>query len=368
MIQQEYFGFNSINMLENILKNGAPRNIFLVTGRESFESCGAQKKLVGIFKNTNCDFTRFCDFSPNPKLEEIENGFDLFQQRRYDCIIGIGGGSSIDVAKSIKMLYFQVDGRKLPLVAIPTTAGSGSEATFFIVYYKGNEKQSKGNPNLTLPDYSICDPQFTLNLPKEITASTGMDALCQAIESYWSVHSTEESKKFAEHAIRMSMGNLEQAVNNPSKESRESMLKAANLAGKAINLTKTTACHSISYPVTYHFDVPHGHAVSLTLAEMLVYNSHVTEEDCNDRRDVDYIKRTMNEIANFLGVENVEEAYDKIKNFMASIGLETRLSNLGIDKKSKEIIVQEGFRPERVKNNPRLLTEEKLRRILENIY
>ena len=368
MKQQEYFGFNSIDNLKHILENEKLKDVFLVTGKKSFETCGAQNKIFEIFEKVGCNFSRFYSFSTNPKLEEISYGFDLFNKKEYDGIIGVGGGSTIDVAKSIKLFSFQNSGKKLPLIIIPTTTGSGSESTYFIVCYSGKDKQSKGDSEVTLPNYVMCDPQFTLSLPEEITASTGMDALCQAIESYWSIYSTDKSREFARQSIYISLGNLEQVVNNPSRESRENMLRAANLAGKAINLTKTTACHSISYPITSYFNVPHGHAVGLTLGEMLVFNSQISEEDCNDWRGVDYVKKRTKEIVKMFRAENIGEAYDKIKNLMKSIGLETKLSDLDINKEGLNIIIKKGFKPERVKNNPRNLTEEDLKKILKKLH
>jgi alcohol dehydrogenase len=363
----EFFGIGSVRNLEKIFSEESTKNIFLVTGGDSYTTCGAQKKIKEILNSVGCNFYRFSDFSPNPKLVEIEKGLEFFEKENDDLIVSVGGGSTIDVAKAIKLFYFKKTKIKIPLIAIPTTAGSGSEATHFIVYYIGKEKQSQGDPEITLPDYTILDPQFTRNLPREITAVTGMDALSQAIESYWCINSIDESKIYAEEAIKLVIKNLERCVNSPSDESREKMLRASNLAGKAINLTKTTACHSIAYPITSYFGIPHGHAVALTLPEMLLYNSDCTKKDCNDKRGAEYVGEIIKKIANLLGEENVEETAKKIKNLMGLIGLKTKLSELGIDKDRAEIIIKNGFKPERVKNNPRLLTEEGLRKILKKI-
>jgi len=368
MPQQEYFGFESINNLKNILEKENAKNIFLVTGRSSYEICGAKKEIEEILRDSEVGFKKFCDFSANPKLEDIEKGFRLFNERKYDLIVGVGGGSAIDVAKAIKLFNFQKTENKVPLVEIPTTAGSGSEATYFIVYYIEKEKQSKGEPEITLPNYSICDPQFTLSLPKKIAASTGIDALAQAIESYWSINSTEQSKKYSEQAIKLVFENLEKAVNSDDEKAKEKMLLAANLAGKAINIAKTTACHAIAYPMTSYFKIPHGHATGLTLGEMLVYNSNIANEDCNDKRGIEYVKQTIDELIEIIGAKDAEDACAKIKNLMKSVELETRLSKLGIDKDGIEIIIKNGFSPERVKNNPRDLTEDGLRKILHKIY
>ncbi len=358
MPQQEYFGFGAIEKLDEIVGG---KKIFLVSGKNSFEVSGAKEVL------DKQNYNRFWDFSPNPKIEDIQKGFEIFEKENYDFIVAVGGGSVIDTAKAIKLFYYEKTERKTPLVAIPTTAGSGSEATYFIVYYIGKEKQSKGDVNVTLPNYVICDPELTVSLPRKVTASTGMDALGQAIESYWCINSTEKSKKYARESINLLVGNLEQAVNSGLREAKEKVMKASNLAGKAINISKTTACHSIAYPITSYFQIIHGHAVSLTLGEMLVYNSKVGE-DCLDSRGEEYVKKNIFEICEMLGVLNPLEGKDKIKRLMQGIGLKTKLRELGLSLKDVELIVEKGFNPERIKNNPRLLTKDNLKKVLGDIY
>jgi len=232
----------------------------------------------------------------------------------------------------------------------------------------GKTKYSLAHQEWMLPAYVFLDPMLTLNLPKYITASTGIDALCQAVESYWSAQSTEESKEYARKAITMVLENLEPAVNNPSLQNREAMLVAANLAGKAINISKTTACHSVSYPLTSYFGVSHGHACALTLAEMCLYNSDVTDNDCLDKRGTVYVKSILSELCGLFEVENSEEMQHKIDQLMDKIGLSRKLQDLRIyTPEHHDIIVANGFNPERVKNNPRELTEEALRDILRKI-
>ncbi len=377
-MQVEFIGIGTINKLKEIIEEHSPSNIFLVTGKYSFEKCGA-KAIIGDFLRSY-NVIHFFDFEANPKLKDIEKGIEIFKRNYCDFVIAVGGGSVMDIAKSVNILSFnqgspvgyvkgekKIQSKGTTLVAIPTTAGSGSEATRFAVVYIDKTKYSLEN-DFMLPDYAIIDPQFTMTLPKSITASTGMDALCQAIESYWCINSTDESKAYAKEATKLVMKNLPNAVNNPSKESREAMAKAAHLAGKAINISKTTAPHAISYPITSYFNVPHGHAVALTLHSILVYNSHVTEEDFLDKRGVNYVKKIISEIIKLLDAENVEDANNKIKNLMEEIGLSIRLSDLGINTDDKiEIIIKNGFNPGRVANNPRKLTEEALRRILNEI-
>lgn len=375
VMQEVFFGYGSISNLKKILERHNPKSVFVVAGKKSYESCGAKAAIERILVNRR--FEVFSDFSPNPKIEEVKNGLEIFRKGEFDFIISVGGGSSLDTGKCISVLCrsehdpsetikgnMQPECPKIPLVAIPTTSGTGSESTQFAVVYFGKEKYSFDKPAL-LPDYAIIDPDFTTSLPKEITASTGMDALCQAIESYWAITSTEESRKFAKEAIVLIINSLENDVNNPDRKTREAMALASNLSGKAINMTRTTACHAVSYPITSYFGIPHGHAVGLTLPSMIIFNSTSDGSDLNEKRGLEYLERTMKELFSFLGTRNEKEAATRIENLMKNIGLETSLSRLGIN--DIEIIIKNGFNAQRVGRNPRLLTENSLRRILEDI-
>ena len=375
----EYLGYNSIKNLCKILEKHSFHKIFLITGKDSFEKTIIKKVILEILNDY--DFFQFNDFSPNPKITDIKKGLELFKKQRFDVIISVGGGSVIDMGKCISILSanhgspedFVLKKKKIinrgpSLIRIPTTAGSGSEATHFAVVYIDKSKYSLGDSDYMQPEYIIVDPLFTQNLPKNLTAISGLDAFTQAIESYWNINSTTKSKNYAKKAIELIMKNLLEVVHNPSKESRYNMAIAANFSGKAINITKTTACHAISYPITSYFNVPHGHAVALTLPSMLVFNSNVNQGDINDPRGVNYVKNTMNKLISIINVSNFTKAKEKIKNLIKNIGLETNLGKLGIKTQDDiEIIIKNGFNPERVKNNPRLLTETQLRSILEDI-
>ncbi|MFH1641368.1 MAG: phosphonoacetaldehyde reductase [Nanoarchaeota archaeon] len=379
MPQIAYVGKGTVNKLKEILQKHNPINIFLVTGKFSFEKSGAKEALNPILKKYN--LIHFYDFDPNPKLEDAKKGIKIFKENNCDFVIAVGGGSAIDTAKLINIFaandvgkpedyvngYEKIENKGVPLVAIPTTSGSGSEATRFASFNLGKIKSSLGT-KLIIPNYAIVDSQLTMSLPRYQTACTGMDALAQGIESYWSVYSTEKSKEYANETIKIALNSLREAVNNPTEESKEEMAKASYLSGKAINITMTTACHAISYPLTSYFNIPHGHAAALTLAKLLVYNSKVTEEDVIDKRGVGYVKKTIQEIVDLFGVTSAEEAADKIEELMKKIGLSTKLSEAGVKTEDEiEIVIKNGFNPARVKNNPRKVTEEALRRILDEI-
>jgi len=366
MEQKEYFGFGSIKQLDDILKETLAENILLVTGKESYRRCGAKYHLGKILETKNV--RTFNDFSSSPKFEELDKGYNQLADNVPDLILGVGGGSVLDSAKFMKLKFFADSAREIPLVAIPTTAGSGSEATSFIVCYKNKEKQSLGIPNITLPDYSILDPSLTLSMSPNLLASSGLDALGQAVESYWSINSTTRSKQLSEEAIGLILKNFHSSMTYLDSYSKEAMLKAANLSGKAINITKTTSCHAISYPLTSYCKISHGHAVALTLGEMIIYNSRVSSKDCNDNRGTEYVQQTMKELLNILDVKSPEEAKYKMEDLITNLGLKNHLSNLNIKNSDLPFLIEKSFNKERMGNNPRLLTKKGLERILNNIF
>ena len=156
-------------------------------------------------------------------------------------------------------------------------------------------------------------------MPPTITADTGLDALCQAIESLWSVQSTSESIDYATQSIRLAWKHLEAAVLHPCEEDRRAMSQAAHLAGKAINISKTTAPHAISYTITSKFGVAHGRAVALTLGALLAFNGEISDADCTDDRGAEYVRQTVHTIVNLLGFETVRETEHGFRKFLVSI-------------------------------------------------
>ena len=280
---KEYIGLGTIKSLVEIFDTVAPNYVLLVTGKDSYASSGASSLVEPYLSGFKC--TRFYDFYANPALEDIEKGIQIFRKVSPDIVVAVGGGSVMDMAKAINILSQNegnareyIEGKEIvqkgkPLVAIPTTAGSGSEATHFAVAYINGRKYSLAHHSM-MPDWAIADPEFTYRLPKKITAATGMDALSQSIESLWSLKATEESKRYARESAVLVLQNLRQAVNEPDSISRDAMMRAAHLSGKAINISKTTASHAMSYPLTVHFGIPHGHAVALTLPRLVVFNDH----------------------------------------------------------------------------------------------
>ena len=261
------------------------------------------------------------------------------------------------------------EGTNIKRLLIPTTAGTGAEITPFSVVYVDKTKYSLAHPSMS-PDYVIMAPELTLTLGKYETASTGCDALAQAIEAFWSVNATEESKGYSKEAIRLALDNLSEAVNKPNLENRTAMLKAAHLAGKAISIAKTTAAHSLSYPFTSYHNIPHGHAVMLTLPYFFEVNQYVNERNIQNKEGftIGYARRTFDELLEMFNVKDGVEAKNVLINLMSEIGLERSLRKLGINQEDLQNIVDNGFNPQRVINNPVKVSEETVWRILNIIF
>ena len=376
-MQNEYFGSSSLLQLQEIIKNEKPKCIFLVTGKNSFNKSPLKKELLDQLAGVKV--IHHYDFDNNPRLEDIEEGIKIYKQNKIDLTIAFGGGSVIDTAKAINCLAAQEDlarkyvtgelepgSRSKPLIAIPTTCGTGSEATHFAVVYINKIKYSFAHSSV-LPSYVILDPRTLDNLPSDILANTAADALSQAVEAYWSVNSNQDAKNYAREAIELILPNLELAVNPINSENRWQIMVAANLAGKAIDISKTTACHAISYPMTSYFNVPHGQACIYTLGEMFKFNVNIDQSTCQDKRGVEYVKKTMLELLEIFQVKTEIEALDKIEVLCLQVGLKTKLGQLGITFHDLPLIVKNGFNPQRVKNNPRLLTADNVQQLLEKI-
>ncbi len=353
------------SQLKQIICLYKPKSVFLVTGKGSYSFSGAKDIVDSLNKETS--FVQFNDFRENPLLSDAQRGIELYNKSGCDFIVAVGGGSVIDMAKIISCMTAnndiesivkgvgKVSCRGPKLVVAPTTSGTGSEATHFAVLYIGKSKYSLASEYL-LPDYVILDPQLTFSTPKYITATTGLDAFSQALESYWSINSNEESLNYASEAMALAVENLPNAVNINAEDARRAMMKASFLAGKAINITKTTAPHAMSYTFTSYHDLPHGHAVALTLPFFLKYNYSLTSEECNDSRGVAFVKGQIDKLITLLGAKDIDDAVAKLKLFIESLGVEIDYKKLGLTDSDLQRAVN-NVNLQRLKNNPRRLNE-----------
>jgi alcohol dehydrogenase class IV len=373
-MQIEYVGVGSFDNIQEILNNINILTVLVVTGKKSFIKSGAKSRIDKILSDKKvCIFN---NFSNDPKIEDVERGISFYRDNAPDIIIAIGGGSVLDMAKMIRILPHQkykdlfdvIKNQKLilekgvPLIAIPTTSGSGSQATKFSVVYVDGIKYSLAHRFL-LPDYVIVDPELSYNLPPRITATSGVDALAQAVESYWSIKSTEKSKKYASKAIKLILKSLKGAVNG-NVQDRVEMSRASHMAGKAINITTTTAPHAISYPITTHCGLQHGHAVALTLGSFFEINYNFKEDDLNDPRGSKYLKQIMQDLFKMFNASSSLHCKEKWYTFMDSIGLESIVKANEVTNDCKINIILREVNLLRLNNNPVKANENIIKKIL----
>jgi alcohol dehydrogenase class IV len=368
---------DSLSYLNVFLKENSPRRILLVTGKKSYKACGAQLELEPILKDYH--YTRFFDFEENPKIEDVEKGVQLFNDNNCQLIIAVGGGSVMDMAKLINIFHkvsipiancLKVGkcGKDIvPMVAIPTTFGSGSESTHFAVVYQNKIKYSVAN-KIMLPGLVLLNSSFSRTLSPYLKAITGLDAFSQAIESFWNINSNEESIRYSKEAIELIWKYLPLYVKENDKKAAEKICQASNLAGKAINITKTTAPHAISYPFTSYFGIPHGHAVSLLLPFFLEYNYNVTEKDLNDKRGVNAVKKNILYICSLIGASSVIEGKELLINFIKNIGVESKVITSCQDNNKNIETILTNINLERLGNNPREVDKKLLKNFLKEIF
>lgn len=334
--------------------------------------CDSSIKFLRIneYFNRKGNIVRFSDFVPNPLYESVVEGVDIFHKENCDTIVAVGGGSAMDVAKCIKLysnmnreenyLKQKIVPNDVPLIAVPTTAGTGSEATRYAVIYYEGEKQSIADYSC-IPSIVLFDTSVLETLPLYQKKATLMDAMCHSIESFWSVNSTDESKGYSKEALSLIVNNYKDYLAGDNSKN-ELMLKASHIAGKAINITQTTAGHAMSYKLTSLFRIAHGHAAALCIKGIWPFMVKHTG-NCIDVRGEEYLKNIFDEIADAMGCSCVEEAIDKFRNMVDE--LELTIPENVTDKDYE--VLKNSVNPVRLKNNPVALSVEDIDVIYHDI-
>lgn len=305
--------------------------------------------------------TVFSNFTPNPIQEQVHQGANLFLSMGCDAILAVGGGSAIDVAKCIKLACIDKVGR-IPFIAIPTTAGTGSESTHNAVVYLNGVKQTVTDDRI-LPDFALLDSSVLETLPIYQKKCTMMDALCQGIESWWSVNSTDESKSYSKKAVELITTHWKKYIIENDKEAAGQIMLAANYSGKAINIAQTTAAHAMSYKITSMYGLPHGHAVAICLPEIWLFMMRHMNL-CIDTRGEEYLCDVFQQIADTLGFSSILHACDFLHSFLTTLDLHYPTSR----NRDKELeILTHSINPIRLKNNPVSISEEVAYRLYSTI-
>ena len=306
---------------------------------------------------------KFSDFTPNP----------LYHQENCDAILAVGGGSCIDVAKCIK-LYCRMPEDKpyleqeykdtgIKLIAVPTTAGTGSESTRYAVIYYDGKKQSVTHGSI-VPNVAILEPRVLKTLPLYQKKCTLLDAYCQGIESWWSVNSTEESKKLSKQAVQTIAKWWQEYIFNNNDDADNAIMQAANWAGQAICITQTTAPHAFSYKMSSLFNLPHGHAVALGLPEIWDYMLKHTDK-CIDKRGKEYLEKTFDDISQAMGITTGPT--DAIADFRRMLDLLEIERPVSENRASDMEHLATSVNPIRLKNNPVELDKDAIKNLYDII-
>lgn len=381
-MQKIFFGIDHLN--EAL---AGSKKVLLVCD-SSFPFLSIKESIEGI----TVPYVMFSDFTPNPLYEQVCKGIDLFSASGCDSVLAVGGGSAIDVAKCIKLavlaeegraaiippLVLQklpIDGTKIPLVAIPTTAGTGSESTHNAVMYFEGAKQTVTNDGI-LPDYAILEPSVLKTLPLYQKKCTMMDALCQGIESWWSVNSTSESYEYSRKCIELIMANWRSYIFDNDESAAAQIMLAANYGGRAINITATTAAHAFSYKITSLYGLPHGHAVAVCLPEIWQYMIEHMDQ-CIDSRGPEYLEGIFQNIARAMGVGGVATGIEAglsgscvakaiaiFRQMMTEMDLQSPISK---NMSSDIPLLANSVNPIRLKNNPIALPPETIQTLYQKI-
>lgn len=352
---------NGIDNLPGILQEIGCKRLFLVID-SSYTFLNIKDAIEKLPVEEN---VKFSDFTPNPLYDQVCKGIELFKSSLCDTILAVGGGSTIDVAKCIKLAVMaeegnealisplvntkvECDGKNLSLIAIPTTAGTGSESTrYAVIYYKG-KKQSVTH-DIIVPNIAVLEPKVLKTLPLYQKKCTMLDALCQGIESWWSVNSTQESRSLSKHAVEMIMEWWYEYIFENTVVSAEAIMRAANLAGQAICITQTTAPHAFSYKITSLYKLPHGHAVAICLPEIWMYMIENMDK-CVDDRGQNYLHDIFNQISCALGVGSCPIA--AITSFRLMLNQLEIFCPHSNNKNDDLINLSISVNPIRLKNNP----------------
>jgi len=345
---------------------------------KNLAEAGFRDKISDLLYKEKLKFTLFDQVEAEPPLELADEGTSVAIKGRCDVVVGVGGGSAMDVAKAIAVLVAnrgkaidylglnKVPCPGLPKIMIPTTAGTGSEVTFTAVFVRHNLKKKEGmNSPYLYPDLAILDPLLTVTLPPHPTATTGIDALCHAIESYTSLAASPMSELFSLEAIRLIASNLRTSVHDGSNApAREQMLLGSLYAGLGLANAGVTAVHSLSYPLGGKYGVPHGLANTVMLPAVMAFNLPATLEKFA------VIARAMGKVIDALSpCEAASLAVKAVEALIEDCGIHTTLKDLNVPESDFPELASVAMTVTRpLENNPRKVALEDAIEIYRQAY
>ncbi|MBS4053432.1 MAG: phosphonoacetaldehyde reductase [Thermaerobacter sp.] len=344
---------------------GVPAALRLVVKNKFMLVCGTGFDALGLGRllaDAGIPYVRFSEFTPNPTKVDVLKAAELFARECCDTVLAVGGGSAIDVAKGILYYYRHSGGRgDVKLIAVPTTAGTGSESTRYAVIYHDGNKLSIAD-NALMPTIVFLDPTLLNTLPDYHKKCALLDALCQGIEAWWSINSTRESRSYSRLAVELLTANMSSYLYDGAVGAADKIMLAANFAGQAINIAATTAPHAMSYKLTSLYSLPHGHAVAMCLPKVW---RHMIESKgrCVDSRGPSHLRVVLQHIAEAMNCRTANEAVDQFEAIILGLGLCQRI----VDIEDKLEMLVGSVNPDRLKNHPVRLDDDDLRELYRNM-
>ena len=364
---------NKKKEIEKFLVNNKFNKIFILCGRKSYFRSDASELFDPILRKKEVKY--YYKNSPYPEVKELKLIILQLQQFKPDLIIAIGGGSVLDYAKIANVTKIKSNLNEeivnstsnnckkfFKLLAVPTTAGSGAEVTASAVIYINKKKYSIEGKNLK-PDFFFIIPDLIISGTKPIKSSAGFDAIAQSLESLISKKSNPSSVAYSKKSLALSLKNYIDYIKHPTIDNTFKMALAANLSGKAISISKTTAPHAISYPFTAHYNISHGHAVSLTLNDFMKFN-FINKNKCECKFN---LKKRFDSIFQLANVKNINEFDNFLLNLKKEANLEMNLAKLGVNIENDYSKILSGVNAERLCNNPIKLNRSDIKSILFKI-
>lgn len=369
-------GTDSIKELKSIIAEEKVERALIITDKGVWNA-GLVEKPVDILKSCGCNVEIIKNTPPEPEASQIDEMYKRLNGEEFQMVIGIGGGSSMDAAKIISVLITnggnvrdilgtdKIKNKGLPTLMIPTTAGTGSEATPNAIVLVPEEKLKIGIVSSKLiPDYVILDPRLTVKLPPAITANTGMDALIHAMECYISLKANPFSDTFALRAIKLISRSILRAYNNGEDiRARHDMLIGSFYGGVCIASSGTTAVHALSYPLGSMYRIPHGLSNAILLPYVMEFNMDSAIEKYKDMA----IAMGL-DVNGLLPEKAAEKVVESLYLLIDDLNIKSPLKEMNISEKQLDIMVESASKVTRLlDNNPKKLTKEDMREIYRKI-
>ncbi len=361
------FGVGSLNKLPEILKANESDHVFLISDR-GLERLGVVKRVQDIIEAGGMACTAFLDVIPNPTINVVNEATELYKTCGSTSIVALGGGSPLDVAKAVGILATyggeitdyeglnKVPGPIVPTIAIPTTAGTGSEATASsVITDEARNYKFSVISYETLPKYALLDPELIMTAPAFIAASVGIDALIHAIEAYLSRQASPFTDAMAEKAMELIGANLRRFVaNRQDVEAASAMMVGSNFAGMAFAFARLGNVHAMSHPVSAYFHVAHGVANAVLLPTVMEYNA--LADNGRYEKIYHYICESNKEAIDF----TPQLLVDELKKLNADLNIPASLSEVGVTADKIEEMATDAMKSANVLANPRQTSKEEM--------